>query len=265
MSASIPSPRNTTEYLSEYERFQENPSKSFFKELFFSTLIRYRFKKMIERSGVVKGLRDQEWECSNVAKQPVISFVPAIDEVQDALNINHKERTQKIKLPNNTEFNATIWHSGTPEEFLNHTKQAVHVCERLGHFETYKKALKDYVKTVRLQAKAVADLEAAKQEKLEEGILEGLRTDVATHKAASKEAGEERDRAAEGFFSTYANLLSVEARIAWDNIVARQIGTAPWTDLKGKKHPIAKAKTKKSFDECVTHHLLIVFTIDSME
>ena len=209
---------------------------------------------MTERSGVVKGLCDQECE-----------FVPAIDEVQDALNINHKERTQKIKLPNNTEFNATIWHSGTPEEFLNHTKQAVHVCERLGHFETYKKALKDYEKTVRLQAKAVADLEAAKREKLEEGILEGLRTDVATQKAASKEAGEERDRAAEGFFSTYANLLSVEARIAWDNIVARQIGTAPWTDLKGKKHPIAQAKTKKSFDECVTHHLLTVFTIDSAE
>jgi hypothetical protein len=172
---------------------------------------------MIDRSGVVKGLRDQECERG---KRPTISFVSAVDEVQDALNINHKERTQKIKLPNNTEFNATIWHSGTPEEFLNHTKQAVHVCERLGHFETYKKALKDYEKTVRLQAKAVADLEAAKQEKLEEGILEGLCTDVATHKAASKEAGEERDRAAEGFFSTYANLLSVEARITWDNIVA---------------------------------------------
>jgi hypothetical protein len=248
MSASIPSPRNTTEHLSEYECFQENPSKSFFKELFFGTLIGYRFKKMTERSGVVKGLRDQECERGNVAKRPAISFVPAVDKVQDALNINHKERTQKIKLPNNTEFNATIWHSGTPEEFLNHT----------GHFETYKKALKDYEKTVRLQAKAVADLEAAKQEKLEEGILEGLRTDVATQMAASKEAGEERDRAAEGFFSTYANLLSVEARIAWDNIVARQIGTAPWTDLKGKKHPIAQAKTKKSFDECITHHLLTI-------
>jgi len=88
---------------------------------------------------------------------------------------------------------------------------------------------------------------------------------VATQKAASKEAGEERDHSAEGFFSTYANLLSIEARIAWDNIVARQISTAPWTDLKGKKHPIAQAKTKKSFDECVTHHLLTVFTIDSAE
>jgi hypothetical protein len=63
----------------------------------------------------------------------------------------------------------------------------------------------------------------------------------------------------------YANLLSVEARIAWDNILERQIGTAPWTDLKGKKRTTAQSKTKMSFDDCITHHLLTVFTIDSAE
>ncbi len=36
-------------------------------------------------------------------------------------------------------------------------------------------------------------------------------------------------------------------------------------DLKGKKHKKEQVKTKKSFDDCVTHHLLTIFTIDSAE
>ena len=261
----IPSPRNTKEYLSDYERFQENPSKSFFKELFFGTTIGYRLKKMTERNGVVKGLRDQECERGNVAKRPLIPYVPVTDEVQDALNINHKERLQKIKLPNGTEFNATIWYTGTPEEFLNHVKQALHACERMGHFEEYKKALKDMGAAVRKQAKATSDLAAAKQEKLPDDIVKGFRADIETHKKEAEEAEERRAEAAEGFFSTYANLLSVEARIAWENILERQIGTAPWTDLKGKKHKEEQKRTKVSFDDCIIHHLLTVFPYDAAE
>jgi len=112
------------EHLSDYKRFKEKPSKSFFKEL-------------------VKGLCDQECEHGNIAKRPPISYVPVTDEVQDALNINHKEHLQKIKLPNGTEFNTTIWYTGTPEEFANHVKQEVHACDQMGLFEVYKKALND--------------------------------------------------------------------------------------------------------------------------
>jgi hypothetical protein len=220
---------------------------------------------MTERNGVVKGLRDQECERGNIAKRPLIPYVPVTDEVQDALNINHKERLQKIKLPNGTEFNATIWHTGTPEEFANHVKQALHACERMGYFEEYKKALKEQGAAVRLQAKAIADLEAAKREKLPDDIVKGFRADIETHKKEAEEAEERRAQAAEGFFSTYANLLSVEARIAWENILERQIGTAPWTDLKGKKHKEEQKRTKMSFDDCVTHHLLTVFPYDAAE
>ncbi len=66
----IASLRNTKEYISDYERFQERSlPKSFFKELFFiGTPIRYHFKKMTKQSGVIKGLHDQECEHGNVAK-----------------------------------------------------------------------------------------------------------------------------------------------------------------------------------------------------
>ena len=112
---------------------------------------------------------------------------------------------------------------------------------------------------------ATSDLAAAKQEKLRDDIIKGFREDVETHKKEAEEAEERRAEAAESFFSTYANLLSVEARIAWENILECQIGTTPWTDLKGKKHKEEQKRTKVSFDDCVIHHLLTVFPYDAAE
>jgi predicted membrane chloride channel (bestrophin family) len=70
------------------------------------------------------------------------------------------------------------------------------------------------------------------------------------------EQEQERVGAAEGFFSLYANLLSVEARIAWGKIVSHQIRVTAWTDLEGKTQMKEWSKTKKSFNYCIKHHLL---------
>jgi hypothetical protein len=69
----------------------------------------------------------------------------------------------------------------------------------------------DFGKVVRLCAKAAADLAAAQQEKLGDEIILGFHTDVETHKKAAEEAEKRCVQLAEGFFSTYANLLSIEA------------------------------------------------------
>jgi hypothetical protein len=120
---------------------------------------------MTERSGVLKGLKDQECERGSRAKRPPIPYVPVVDEVQDALNANSKEaRTQKIKLPNKTEFQATIWNTGTPEEFVNHVKQALHACERMGLFADYDAALKARKKADKKLLEVQRQLEAAQKE-----------------------------------------------------------------------------------------------------
>ena len=228
---------------------------------------------MTDRNGVIKGLRDQECEKGTVARRPPIPYVPVNDEVQDALNINHKERLQKFKLPNGTEFNAGIWYTGTPEEFLNHVKQAVHACERLGYFKNYQAAKKAHGESKKAHSDAVSEYETAVEERdtdsnedrdanLHIAILEG---EVKRQEEKMRQAEETRAVAADAFFSTYANLLSIEARIAWERIVEQQIGTIPWTDLKGKKRTKVQSKTKKSFDDCVTHHLLTVFSSDAAD
>ena len=258
-----------------YERFLGSPPKSFFKELFLGTAIGYRYKKMTNRNGVIKGLRDQECERGTVTRRPPIPYVPVNDEVQDALNINHKERLQKFKLPNGMEFNAGIWYTGTPEEFLNHVKQAVHACERLGYFNIYQTAKMAHGESKRAHADAVSEHKTAIEERSTDSnedanrdadvhiaILEG---EVQRQEEKMRQAEETRVDTAEAFFSTYANLFSIEARIVWERIVEQQISTTPWTDLKGKKHTKVQLKTKMSFVDCVTHHLLTYFGSDAAD
>ena len=63
----------------------------------------------------------------------------------------------------------------------------------------------------------------------------------------------------------YANLLSTEKRMAWENIVEKNCDIPNWTDLKGKKQTIARKKSVKSFKDCVKLHLLTVFPPDAAE
>jgi hypothetical protein len=131
--------RRPKEYLLPYEKFVQSPPKSFFKKLFLGdSQLGYKFQKMTERNGVLRGLKDQECEGGNRTNRPPIPYVPVIDEIQEAVNANSNEpRTQKIKLPNKTKFQAGVWNTGTPEEFLMHIKQAIHACEQMGLFSDY--------------------------------------------------------------------------------------------------------------------------------
>ena len=72
---------------------------------------------------VPEGLKDQECKKGSRAKRPPIPYVPVVDPVQDV--VNAKDHPMKIKLPDKTEIQVPIWHSGMPEVFL------IHVCEAI--------------------------------------------------------------------------------------------------------------------------------------
>ena len=73
---------------------------------------------------------------------------------------------------------------------------------------------------------------------------------------ANKKAAQAKCNLAAGqFFTFYANLLSKNAWYQWDKIVALQVDTAPWTDVRGKEQPTACVKSYLSFMDCVTLHL----------
>ena len=218
---------------------------------------------MSERAGA-KGLKDQECEKGNRVRRPPIPYVPVVDEVQDALALK-KERYETFVLPNKTKFKVRIWDAGTPEEFLNHVKEALHACERLGHFEDYKQAFLSREKAKRNAKKTEEAIKTMTSEGVGGFLLAGERErlDGFTEEAVQAEA--KREEAAENFFSVYTNTFSIEARAIWDKIVSEQVGTVTWTDLKGRKRTKARNKSEKAFRECTVHHLRTVFKEDAAE
>ncbi len=244
-----------------YEKFVQSPLKSFFKKLFLGdSQLGYKFQKMTERNGVLKGLKDQECVRGNHTNWPPIPYVPVVDKIQDAVNANSNQPCmQKIKLPNKTEFQAGVWNTGTPEEFLMHVKQAIHACDRMGLFSDYKTPHENSLKSKDLYDKAMEDLQTAVTAGVDVTIIDDLKLVKKGHFTDLKRYEKDGVEAAEGFFSLYMNLLSIEARTHWDKIVDHQIGVAPWTDLKGREQYVLHTKTYKSFLDCTEHHLLTVF------
>ena len=110
---------------------------------------------------------------------------------------------------------------------MNHVKQAVDACDRMGYFKKYQKYLDERNKANACYLTAVQDIEAATDAGSDATILTPLVAARKQHDSDTKAAEKKRVEAAEGFFSLYANLLSVESRHAWDKIIERRLkGTA---------------------------------------
>ena len=93
---------------------------------------------MSERSGIIKGLKDQECEKGAISRRPPIAYVPVTNKVQEQLNSNLSgKRTEKLTTPDGVTFHVGIWYSGTPEQFLLHVKQAMHSVKRAGLVDEY--------------------------------------------------------------------------------------------------------------------------------
>ncbi len=75
----------------------------------------------------------------------------------------------------------------------------------------------------------------------------------------AKEAADLCDKAATDMFQLYTNLLSVDARYAWNKIVQEQAEANPYQDLQGLNRNGPRGMSHKSFEDCVMFHLLTVF------
>jgi hypothetical protein len=76
---------------------------------------------------------------------------------------------------------------------------------------------------------------------------------------AAVEATTQCDKAAADIFQLYANLLSVDAKYAWNKIVQEQTKAEPYQGLQGLTRKGPRGKSHKSFEDCVMFHLLTVF------
>jgi hypothetical protein len=66
-------------------------------------------------------------------------------------------------------------------------------------------------------------------------------------------------------FQFYANLLSVDAKYAWNKIIHKQTASEPYMDLQGISKKGPRGPLLKSFDDCVMFHLLTAFPNNAAE
>ncbi len=78
-------------------------------------------------------------------------------------------------------------------------------------------------------------------------------------------AKNKKEAAATKMFQLYANLLSSDAKYAWNKIVREQTEADPYKDLKGMSRKGPRGHSRKSFNKCIMFHLLTVFPNNAAE
>jgi hypothetical protein len=82
---------------------------------------------------------------------------------------------------------------------------------------------------------------------------------------AKETAKNKRKAAATKMFQFYVNLLSLDAKYAWNKIVWEQTKAEPFKDLQGVSKKGPRVLLRESFDECIMFHLLTVFPNNAAE
>ena len=99
---------------------------------------------------------------------------------------------------------------------------------------------------------------AAANDQVAPALQAKIKAVLCSAQEAAAEAKGKADQAASDMFKLYANLLSVDAKFAWNKIVHEQTATDTYTDLQGctKKGP--RGFSCKFFNDCMMFHLLTV-------
>ncbi len=82
---------------------------------------------------------------------------------------------------------------------------------------------------------------------------------------AKETAKNQKDATATKMIQFYANLLSLDAKYAWNKIVQEQMDMDPYQDLKNVSRKSPRGLLQESFDDCIMFHLLTVFPNNAAE
>ena len=115
------------------------------------------------------------------------------------------------------------------------------------------------------QEKAPKETVAEAQDDSSATLQAKARAELKQALKAAEKATTLHDKAAADMFQLYANLLSVDARYAWNKIVQEQTEADPYQDLQGLTRKGPRGMSCMSFEDCVMLHLLTVFPNNAAE
>jgi hypothetical protein len=252
---------------------------------------------------VPEGLKPRDCERVKLCEPPPVPYVPTKGKVLDEVA---KLRNLKIKttIKRDTTLNFLVWHkNGTHEAFLMHVTAVLDAIKKLGHFNNYKKAEKDYeeakkaVESARAAlsllngtgvkarrsckkktkeaekdatAKALYSESDAKEaedapEANDNPMNAGFLKDLEKAKQTQRTVKGAMNVATSKMFAFYLNLLSPESKYAWNKIVSKQTESDPYINLQGDSLEGPRGMNFNLFSDCMMFHLLTEFPINATE
>jgi hypothetical protein len=198
----------------------------------------------------------KDCKCKRIAlcKGPLIPYVPEKECVQEMV-LSFKDQHLKTQIGKRYGTLSFYLALGMREASTMHMRSALEAIKKKGYFKAHKGANVAYVEQRNLvkQAKAaLAKLDGTTSEgtgssrksskkpketaatdsqpdpDLQAEYMSGIKQAHATEKAKAK-----AEQAALDMFQLYANLLSINAKYAWNKIVQEQMASDPYTDLQG--------------------------------
>jgi hypothetical protein len=228
---------------------------------------------------VLEGIKDKECKRFALQERPPVPYVPEKDPVLEMISALKSEQNLKTTIREDAELRIPIWLTGTHEAPLMHVSTALDAIKKRGTFKAYKEAVKAYVEQRKAmkQAKAAlalltapagegkkASKKAAKKspEKASQKTKEGmalanapapeLRLEYQANYGKANFAKEttknKPEAAATKMFRFYANLLTLDAKYAWNKIVKEQMEANPFKDLQGVSRKGPRGLSRELFN-----------------
>ena len=137
-----------------------------------------------------------------------------------------------------------------------HVQQAIAAIKANGLQENYEKLVRAKKECTEKLKGAVINCDLAEGEVRDNSALAKA---VKTATEAQVKAKSVVEHITNQIFQLYSNFLLEEARQSWNKILAEQIHSSLWKDLRGIIHNSPRSKPSESFMECITFHMLTVF------
>jgi hypothetical protein len=243
---------------------------------------------------VPKGIKDNKCKRFALQEHPPVPYVPEKDAIQETVSALKSDQSLKTTIGEDAELRIPIWHTVRREAFLVHVSTALDAIKEWGTFKAYKESAKAYVeqRNAVKQAKAALALltapasegkksskKASKKspkrspekalQKTKESmaltnapapeLLAEYQADYNKAKFAAETAKFKREAAATKMFQFDANLLSLDAKYAWNKIIKEQTDADPFKYLQGMSRKGPRGLLQESFEDCIMFHLLTVF------
>jgi hypothetical protein len=157
---------------------------------------------------IPEGLKPQECERGGCIKPP-IAYIPEKEIVKSQV------RTLKIKVSHDMHLTFTVFHQGTPEQFLSHVQMVLETIHQSKIDKAYQDACKDNVEAEKQLAKATEAKDSYRG--MDENPLVIKFWKKAT--AAKTRTGENIESTIQAIFLQYSTLLSEEGSRPWAKVI----------------------------------------------